>query len=339
MKEKSLHLYALTLLAVLFGMPVARAQETNPGFIFPLACTLGKDCWTVHYVDDDPADGQAQDFKCGHITYDAHKGTDFALPSTARMNEGVDVLSAAAGTVLRIRDSESDTLKTDEELETIKKNGKECGNGIIIDHGEGLQTIYCHLKKESVVVKPNQNIGAGQKIAQAGQSGMAEFPHLHFGVMQNEKIVDPYTGLESTQGCGKMKESLWQIGMPMPYERVAIFDGGFRTSPPDFEAIKNGEKNPETLSINSAAFIFWTGIYNVEKGDKITLEIIDPKGNTFHKEAMIQEKTRDRQFFFIGKKIGKIQLMKGTYTGTTTVERSSPDANLTRTSQFSVKVD
>ncbi|PCJ99060.1 MAG: peptidase M23 [Zetaproteobacteria bacterium] len=304
-------------------------------FLFPLGCTQGIDCWAVNYVDVDGIEGDGQDFKCGPKTYDGHKGTDFALGSIVQMRSGVDVFAAANGRVQRIRDGQSDRLKTDEEIATMKENKKECGNGILIDHGNGLQSIYCHLREGSIIVKPKQKIRAGQKIAQVGQSGMAEFPHLHFGVMWEGGIIDPYTGELSTQGCGKMKERMWHIGLPMDYNPVAIFDGGFRSKSPDFEAIKRGAENPQTLSLGSAAFVFWVGFYNVEKGDKVILKVIDPDGNIFVQRNEVLAKNRARQYYYTGRKIGRVQLQSGTYAGHVRIERVN---GVVREKEFRVSV-
>ena len=192
-------------IAFLAGFGKVALAET-PQFLFPVACTLGEDCWGVNYVDVDPVAQIAKDFKCGPKSYDGHKGTDFALRSLADVEAGVDVLAAAAGTVLRFRDGEEDSLKTEREMAEIKVKTRECGNGIFLDHGNGLRTIYCHLKKDSLLVKRGQKVKAGQKIAQVGQSGFAEFPHLHFGVVWEGGVVDPYTGLLNTDGCGREKE-------------------------------------------------------------------------------------------------------------------------------------
>ena len=169
-------------------------NDTKPQFIFPVACVYGEDCWAVNYVDVDPAPEAIKDFNCKRKSYDGHKGTDFALGSVQHMKEGVDVFAAADGRILRVRDGEDDRLKTKEEFQEIDEAKKNCGNGVFIDHANGVQTIYCHLKKDSIVVKPKQRIKAGEKIGQVGQSGEAQFPHLHFGVIWEGGVVDPYTG-------------------------------------------------------------------------------------------------------------------------------------------------
>jgi len=45
---------------------------------FPLDCTLDETCFIQQFVDNDPS-AIATDFACGSLTYDGHKGTDFAL--------------------------------------------------------------------------------------------------------------------------------------------------------------------------------------------------------------------------------------------------------------------
>ena len=321
----------IAIFLVLLWQGGAQAGET--AFIFPAGCTYGEDCWAVNYVDTDTGDA-AQDFTCGPKSYDGHKGTDFALGSVAQMRSGVDVLAAADGRVLRVRDGEDDHLKTGAEITALKEEKKECGNGVLIDHGDGLQTIYCHLKKGSVTAQPKQKVRAGEKIAQIGQSGLAEFPHLHFGVMWEGGVVDPYTGMLNTKRCGQTKEPLWRAGLSVPYEPVVIFGGGFQPKVPDFEAIKRGQDNPATLSLNSAAFVFWAGFYNVETGDRVVLKVTDPDGAIFVERRETVEKTRARQYYFTGRKIGKVHLKSGIYKGYVKIERGT----IVREKQFTVNI-
>lgn len=299
-------------------------QEKNqkPRFIFPVICTLGHDCWAVNYVDTDPGDA-VRDFRCTSKSYNDHKGTDFGLRSITQMNEGIDVIAAANGTVVRLRDGENDALKSEQEMEAIKQARKECGNAVLIDHGHGLQTIYCHLKQGSIAVRLNDKISAGEKIGQVGQSGLAQFPHLHFGVIWEGAIIDPFTGQTNRQDCDAEETPMWHGAVHVKYQPVAIFDGGFRNTPPDFNAIQRGEDNPKTISKNSAVFTFWAGFYNVEEGDKITLQITDPNDEEFIISRQDVTKTRTRQYYFTGRKIGRIQLIDGTYIGTVKVERKS----------------
>lgn len=325
---------SLTIFLPLWSGPVL--SQEHPRFILPLSCTYGEECWPVNFVDVDPADNVATDFKCKRKTYDAHKGTDFALGSVADMRDGVDVLAAHSGTVIRVRDGENDDFKTKEALDKIRAQNKDCGNGILIDHGDGLQTIYCHLKKDSIVVKPAASVKAGEKIAQIGMSGFTEFPHLHFGVLWEGGVVDPFTGALNTQGCGHMKQNMWLEGLPVAYEEVVIFDGGFRAQVPDFEAIQRGDdENPVALPLRSAALVFWSGFYNVEKGDEISMRIYDPEGGLFHVQNNVVEKTRARQYYFAGRKIGRVQLKAGEYKGVTHIRRGD---DISKEKSFTVRI-
>lgn len=336
MRMRNYSVFSIFFLSLFSFSHFTFAQEREPKFLFPVSCTYGKDCWPVNYVDVNPAADAVQDFKCKRKSYDGHKGTDFAIASIAKMRDGVDVLAAMEGKVLRVRDGENDYFKTKDDLKAISTQNKDCGNGVLIDHGDGLQTIYCHLKKDSVAVKPKQKVRAGQKIAQIGMSGRTEFPHVHFGVLWEGGVIDPFTGVLNTKGCGQFKRNMWLDGLPVGYEEAVIFDGGFRANVPDFEAVKRGEyENPETVSLSSASFVLWAGFYNVEEGDKVILSITDPSGALFHRQENIVQKTRTRQYFFAGRKIGKVKLQEGIYNGRIEIERNS---DVSRVKDFSVRV-
>lgn len=313
--------FGLFFFIALLAFPGKILAQAGPQFIFPVACTLGKDCWTVHYVDVDPAENVARDFTCGVRTNDDHKGTDYALRSMAEMREGVDVLAAKEGKVVRIRNGEVDSMKTPAELEVIKAKRKECGNAVLLDHGSGLKTLYCHLKNDSIIVDAGQTVRAGEKIAQVGHSGLAEFPHLHFGVVWEGGVVDPYTGMLNTEGCGKSKQSLWAVGQPMRYEPFALYDAGFQDKVPDFDAIKNGAAGPLFLSTASPALVFWAGIYGAVQGDDISLSVRGPDGKVFVERKIKQDKTRTRQYYYTGRNLSRRDLAPGMYTATARLKR------------------
>jgi hypothetical protein len=71
----------------------------------------------VNYVDTDAAPERFADFRCGRRTYDGHDGTDFAVRDQLAMEQGVKVLAAADGTVLRLRDGIRDGNATREEID------------------------------------------------------------------------------------------------------------------------------------------------------------------------------------------------------------------------------
>lgn len=94
-----------------------------------------------------------------------HAGLDVAVGT------GAPVLSAAAGSVLAVEDFYF------------------TGGTVVIDHGQGVLTLYAHLSRIDVL--PGQVLKKGETIGASGVSGRATGPHLHWVVILGGTAVDP----------------------------------------------------------------------------------------------------------------------------------------------------
>ena len=98
---------------------------------------------------------------------------------TSRLHAGVD-FGAATGTAIRAAESG-----------TVVSAGTQSGygNATVIDHGNGLATLYAH--QSSIGVSSGQTVTRGQVIGRVGCTGACTGPHLHFEVRRNGTPVDP----------------------------------------------------------------------------------------------------------------------------------------------------
>lgn len=95
-----------------------------------------------------------------------HNGVDFAAAS------GTPILAAYSGNVVAASYNSS------------------MGNYVMIDHGDGLYTIYMHASK--LYVSSGQSVSKGDQIAAVGSTGRSTGPHLHFSVRLNGNYVSPW---------------------------------------------------------------------------------------------------------------------------------------------------
>ena len=95
-----------------------------------------------------------------------HNGADIAAP------KGTAVTTTAAG-----------------EVVLVGKNYFFTGNTLVIDHGNGVISLYAHL--DTIQVRQGEWLAPGTKIGTVGMTGRATGPHLHWGVIVRHARVDP----------------------------------------------------------------------------------------------------------------------------------------------------
>jgi murein DD-endopeptidase MepM/ murein hydrolase activator NlpD len=78
----------------------------------------------------------------------------------------------AEGVVKARRDGMADRLVSSAQ-DRDAVSSRECGNGLVIDHGNGLETQYCHLRQGSLKHAPGAKVAKGHVLGLVGASGMA----------------------------------------------------------------------------------------------------------------------------------------------------------------------
>lgn len=138
--------------------PKAGAAFSNIPSIWPITGPLR----TGYGLRNDPFGGSSVEF---------HKGQDISAPTGTPINATADGVVVIAGWV------------------------RGYGNGIYIDHGNGISTRYGHLSRIDVAV--GQTVKRGEHLGLVGSTGRSTGPHLHYEVRINGTAIDPLPYLPS----------------------------------------------------------------------------------------------------------------------------------------------
>ncbi|HEU0282652.1 MAG TPA: M23 family metallopeptidase, partial [Gallionella sp.] len=190
--------------------------------------------------------------------------------------QGVAVVAAANGVVAGLREGEPDVPVMMRPGEP--DSGKHAaGNAVRINHGDGWETQYSHMRQWLITVRIGQQVRAGEQLGMVGLSGNTEFPHVDFTVRHNGQAVDPFAP-SGENICAAGADSLWNPRAlnALRYIPTGILLSGWANERPDWNKARNGEyPAPDT---DAAALVFWVEVFGVQAGDRQTFEMFGPRG-------------------------------------------------------------
>lgn len=307
--------------ALLLSAPFVRSANAGdpPRLAMPVACDVGRTCFVQNYVDLDPGTGTL-DHACGAATYDGHSGTDIRVLSAEAARAGVPVLAASPGIVKGARDGVADIFVRDGGRDGIQ--GRECGNGVVIDHGQGWETQYCHMRQGSVKVAKGQRVERGSHIGDVGWSGLADFAHLHFEVRKDGRVIDPFTGRSQDAACNRDRAAippgvLWTLEAQrlLPYRDGELIEAGFAASPLSTEGLERGGKAVPPPGATAPSLVFYARLINGRAGDRIRLVVAGPDAFNVETSGEALDRARATWVSFAGRRLRAARWPAGRYEG------------------------
>jgi hypothetical protein len=234
-------------------------------FAFPLEGVLNADFFYIQYMDHDGGTG-VRDYECREKSYDGHTGTDIALASFRKMDEGVTIVAAATGVVTHAEDGNFDR-------NTVNGPGG-LGNFVRIAHRDGFASFYGHMTQGSVTPSVGDVVAAGDPLGLVGSSGNSDIPHLHIEFHRDGVAVDAFAG-----ACVSGR-SQWLAPDEYQDERFLI-ESGTTDLLPTLDLIKGPPVQKDTFRTDDARLSAWVQIANVTKGSASRFAIYQPNGQLF----------------------------------------------------------
>jgi hypothetical protein len=196
---------------------------------------------------------------------------------------------------------------------------RECGNGVVIDHGGGWTTQLCHLRAGSVRVRAGQTIAAGDVLGLVGQSGFAAFPHVHLRMRRNGAVVDPITAAPLAGAPCRANPPApglhWtaQARAQLRYRGTALFASGFSGAAPPADA--RVEDLPRNAARNAQALVFWALAVGPRNGDVLRVRLIGPDGAVVAEGSRTQPRDQAQASVFGGRRTPPSGWAPGAYRG------------------------
>jgi len=233
------------------------------------------------YIDHDEETGSLLDYACGNRTYDLsngynHDGVDISswpYPWTVMDADGLEVIAAADGTIVG---------KIGEQFDRNCSTSTQAPwNLIVLAHNDGSQSLYGHMKRDSLTDKGiGDTVVAGEYLGQVGSSGASTGPHLHFQLLDaDNNNVDPFAG-----ECGAT-DSHWR--WQPDYNRPRINAVLTSASVPEIGRCDGSEAPGLQTEFAAGAVVVATGFFvNQPAGQAARIEVIQPNGAVWLDQPM-----------------------------------------------------
>ncbi len=231
------------------------------------------------YIDHNATSG-ISDYTCGLKTYDGHTGVDILLRNFQVQDSGVVVVAAANGTVQSTHDGEFDRSTT---------NGAGgFGNNVVIAHGEGVTSIYGHMRRSSIAVTPGQVVTAGTMLGLVGSSGNSNWPHLHFEVQLNNAPRDPFHG-----SCNALT-GLWSSQLAYQ-DTFLLADAGIVRNDISFAQLLEKPPPVSLITSNDASLTYWLEFFNIQNVSA-RFNVYDPRDSLYLSQPVNVGRTFSMRF-------------------------------------------
>lgn len=270
-----------------------------PVLHLPVKCDPGISCHIQNFVDHDPGP-RYRDYRCGRLSYDGHRGTDIRVSDLSAMKAGVPVLAAAAGRVMRVLDGRPDRIV--EDLRADAPLPQDGGNAVLLEHEDGWTTLYAHLRKGSIAVRPGEKVIVGQQLGLLGFSGRTEFPHMHFEVRHNENIVDPFAPAKGSE-CADDSQALWDeiTARRLAYRAPVRIGSGFAPAAPSKLSILADACHPEgPLPKDPKVLVYWAQVLGLAAKDEYVIRFRAPSGEVLAERVATVDSSKATWLSYIG---------------------------------------
>ena len=163
---------------------------------------------------------------------------------------------------------------------------------------------------------------AGTPLGEVGLSGLTAYPHVHFEVRHDGKVVDPFTGIAESTACTldplkAVEGALWapELLPAIASNELRILDAGFAggaVSPAELEV---GLTPEQVASPVSPGLVFFARVMNMREGDQLRFVLEGPDGwGQEHAMAPV-ERSKATYVGFAGRKLKTDRWPAGRYTG------------------------